>query len=164
MIKKTPILGISFAAVFAVSMMFAFSTPSIEAVGGAPTSTFLVQDSATLEGFAGAYVMVDTTHKQIVEAHVAVVDTTETCDLGNESDPDNIIILVGDAVDIATGANAGAVIDLFNFGIAVPNGCVFHGDIDPATLGLPSFTDIVVIKSSAEASSTVSVTAEVAQD
>ncbi|HSB50556.1 MAG TPA: hypothetical protein VLC72_04425 [Nitrosopumilaceae archaeon] len=157
------IWGMSLAAVFVISMTSAYTIIETEAVGNQPTRTFLIQESATLDGFAGGYPFIDTTPKQIVGGHVALVDTTTDC--GGEAAPDNMLILAGDAARAAAGELDGLLlVPLENTGIALPNGCVFHADINPADIGVPSLTDIVVVKTTAATSgATVTVTAEVAQ-
>lgn len=103
----------------------------------------LIAQSSILAGLApGAlFPFIDSTPNLIVQAHIAVTDSTSACAPGAAA-PSNIQILVG----VAGGSLVNVMTAATNTGIGSPAQCVFHVTIRPGKGGVPSsVTDIVVV-------------------
>jgi len=131
--------------------------------GGAADGLRLISESALLNGLeAGAlFPFIDTTPNNIMRAHIAITDSTETCAPGAAA-PNNIRVLVG----VAGVSLVNVMTDATNTGIGDSMQCVFHVTIVPGEGGVPAQVTDIVIWNAGEGPlngfNTVTATAEVA--
>jgi hypothetical protein len=136
--------------------------PGQRAAGVSPGTHFISQ-GAILTGLApgAVFPFIDATPNRIVQAHIAVTDSTAKC-APKAAAPANVQVLVGQAgvklVPVMTAAT--------NTGISTtPTQCVFHVTIKAGTGGVPAMvTDIAVLnggKADLTGVNTITVSAEV---
>ena len=129
------------AAVGGLAVALATAQPTV--ADGQGRGRDFVTESALLTGLASGAVFpfIDTTHRGIARAHIAVTDATAVCAPG-AAPPASVQILVGEAgvalVPVMTAET--------NTGISTtPAQCVFHVTVVPGEEGVPErVTDIVV--------------------
>jgi len=140
--KTKTILGVLIAAVLVIAIT---STAAVYADPGHEKKfkkgKWLVAETVNLNGLGTGklFPILDVTPNEIVRAHIVLTDDA-VCDGDNANQPDNIIVIVGQAgVALAFPA-------LENTGIAGSGSqCIFHLTVLPGEDGIPStVTDIVV--------------------
>jgi len=132
---------IFFLVAFVLAVAIAYPTKKASAHGD---DSQFIAESSLLAGLApgAVFPFIDTTPHKIVQAHIAITDSTSDCHPG-AAPPDNIKILVGQA-----GVALVSVMDkTTNTGISTtPSQCVFHVTINAGQAGVPAtVTDIVVL-------------------